>query len=110
MEIELLYTPTCPSWRFAQDNLKAALAAEGVWVDLQLVPVSTPAQAADLKFLGSPTFRVNGKDLWPEARTSYILRSRLYLTPGGVKGWPTINMLRQRLRPVLVRLSLAEPV
>jgi hypothetical protein len=98
MKIDLLYFDGCPSWQNGLDNLKAALAAEGMLAEIHLLNVDNNDEAAHLKFLGSPSFQIGGIDLFPEERTSYALSCRVYSTPTGMKGAPTIDMLRQKLR------------
>ena len=98
MKIELLYFDDCPSWQSGLENLKAALEAEGLEAGINLVKVSNDEDAARLKFLGSPSFCINGVDWWPEERNQYSLSCRVYLTPQGMKGAPTVEMLREKLR------------
>ncbi len=78
-------------------NLIAALEAEGLEAEIHLVNVTDNQEAARLRFLGSPSFQMNGVDLWNEAREGYDLSCRLYSTPDGMKGAPTIEMLRKKL-------------
>ena len=98
MKIELLYFEGCPSWQNGIENLKDALKAEELEAEIRLVRVEDSATAARLKFLGSPSFHLNGIDLWPEERKLYNLSCRVYNTPQGVKGVPTVEMLREKLR------------
>ncbi len=98
MQIDLLYFDGCPSWQPGLENLKAALAAEGVEAEIRLVKVETDQDAVRLKFLGSPSFQVNGVDWWPEQRERYDLSCRVYQTPQGLRGAPTVKMLREKLR------------
>jgi hypothetical protein len=98
MQIDLLYFDGCPSWQPGLENLKAALAAEGIEAEIRMVKVETDEDAARLKFLGSPSFQVNGADWWPEQRERYDLSCRVYQTPQGLRGAPTIEMLREKLR------------
>jgi len=98
MKIELLYFDGCPSWENGLKNLEAALQEEGLSASVEMVKVIDDDDAARLKFLGSPHFRVNGRDLWPEERETYSLSCRVYVTPEGVKGFPTVAMLRQQLK------------
>jgi hypothetical protein len=98
MEIDLLHFDGCPSWQRGLENLKAALKDEGMDAEIHLVRVEDNAEAARLKFLGSPSFRVNGTDLWPEKRKRYDLSCRVYTTPQGLRGVPTVEMLREKLR------------
>lgn len=98
MQIDLLYFDGCPSWEAALENLKQALEAEGLQADIRLVKVNDNDEAARLKFLGSPSFRSDGVDWWPEERRRYNLSCRVYLTPQGMRGASTVEMLREKLR------------
>jgi hypothetical protein len=98
MRIDLLYFDGCPSWQPGLNNLKAALAAGGIQAEICLIKVEDNSKAEELKFLGSPSFHMDGVDLWPEERTSYALSCRVYSTPQGIKGAPTAEMLREKLR------------
>ena len=102
MRIDLLYIDDCPSWQQGLENLKAALKAEGLEAVIRLVRVPNDAAAARLKFLGSPSFCVAGVDFWSENRKRYNLNCRIYPTPQGMKGFPTVQMLRAKLRALTV--------
>jgi hypothetical protein len=97
MEINLLYFDGCPSWKKALTHLQIASMKEKLDTQINLVEVKSALEAADVKFLGSPSFQINGQDLWPEDRQSYSMNCRVYKTNEGLKGWPTIEMLRQKL-------------
>jgi hypothetical protein len=98
MKIDLLYFEGCPSWQAGLENLKQALFAEGLEGEIHLVLVEDPSDAERLKFLGSPSFQVDGNDLWPESRKRYALSCRVYATPEGLKGAPTVEMFRTKLQ------------
>ncbi|HEY6073265.1 MAG TPA: hypothetical protein VIV15_07720 [Anaerolineales bacterium] len=98
MKIQLLYFTGCPSWQQAIGNLEAALKEEDITAEPELIRVDSESEADRLKFLGSPHFRVNGVDLWPEKRDQYALNCRLYPTPEGMRGVPTVPMIVQQLR------------
>jgi hypothetical protein len=98
MQIEILFFDGCPSWQKALENLKSALEAEGLEANIHTVLVKDDADAARLKFLGSPSFRVDGMDLWHEERKRYNLSCRVYTTSQGMKGVLTVEMLREQLR------------
>lgn len=78
--------------------MKAALSKEKLSFDINLVLVKDDEQAENFKFLGSPSFRINGMDLWPEQREHYSLGCRVYATPKGLKGVPTVDALCQKIR------------
>ena len=97
MKIDLLYFDGCPSWENALENLHAVVEGEGVDIQIRRIEVKTDQDAEDRKFLGSPSFQIDGKDLWPESRENYSMSCRIYRTPQGLKGWPTIEMLRYKV-------------
>ena len=80
MKIELLYIDDCPSWERGLQNLKAALQLESIHADVDLIKIRDNVGAARLEFLGSPSFRVDGRELWPETREVYALSCRVYPT------------------------------
>ncbi|MDP1546844.1 MAG: hypothetical protein Q8L87_12550 [Anaerolineales bacterium] len=97
MKIQLLYFDGCPSWETGLKNLQIALQEENLSASIEMVKVADD-DATRLKFLGSPHFRVDSEDLWPEEREIYSLSCRVYVTPEGVKGFPTIPMLREQFK------------
>jgi hypothetical protein len=97
MKIEVLYFNGCPTYETATKTLRAVLADEGVEADIELVAVNSD-EAGRLHFPGSPTIRVDGRDLFPAPeRDQWGLGCRVYTTPEGLRGYPTAEMLRQAL-------------
>lgn len=97
--MELLYLEGCPGCDKAKRSLEAALAREGFGAGLELVSVGTDEEAQSLGFPGSPTIRVDGRDLFPvDERDDWRLSCRVYTTPEGPKGHPTEGMIRAALR------------
>ncbi|MRR29516.1 thioredoxin family protein [bacterium] len=97
MTINLLYFDDCPSWKTALTNLQFALKKEHLDYSINPIRIETDQQMVTTKFLGSPSFQIDGKDFWPENRTTYSMNCRVYNTPTGLKGWPTVEMLRKKL-------------
>ncbi len=97
-EIELLYFDGCPSWKTALENLRQVLETENLPYPIRLIEIATPQQAQEECFLGSPSFRLNGTDLWPETRTRYNMSCRVYQTDQGMRGSPSVEMLREKIR------------
>jgi len=98
--IELLYFDGCPSAAQTAALLRRVLAEEGCTASLTTIAVETPAQAAALRFLGSPTVRVNGRDI-EAARADEpggALGCRLYLTERGRSGVPPEELIRTAVR------------
>ena len=65
---------------------------------MRLVEVA-PDDAERLRFLGSPSVRVNGHDVEPGAdeRTTFMFACRLYRTPEGLAGQPASEWVRAAL-------------
>ena len=63
MKIEVLYWDGCPSHPEALELLQAVLAERGVEATVELREVLTDEEAEALRFPGSPTIRVDGRDV-----------------------------------------------
>ena len=98
-QVELLYFDGCPNHRSAQALVERVSAEIGISVELKLVNVLDPDTASRDRFLGSPSIRVDGRDIEPgaEARTDYALACRLYRTETGTFGQPDERWLRDAL-------------
>lgn len=98
MRVELLYMDDCPNWTVANERLTQALSIIGrADVNVAYRRVETVEQAADLSFVGSPTIRVNGIDPFASAPEQVGLACRIYATPDGFDGSPTIDQMVQAL-------------
>ena len=91
--VELLYFEGCPNHHAARELVERIATEEGVVPDVRLVEVSSPEEAEALRFLGSRTIRVNGRDVEPGAdgRDAFMLACRVYRTEAGRTGerdWP----------------------
>jgi hypothetical protein len=88
--VELLYFDGCPNHEALVPHLEQLLRTAGIPVEIALrnVPDDTAAQRE--RFLGSPTVRVDGRDVEPgaEDRDDYGLKCRLYRTDAGLRGAP----------------------
>ncbi len=99
MRVELLYFDGCPTYATAERAVLGALAEGGIEAGVELVAVNTDEEARKLRFPGSPTIRVDGRDLFPvPERAEYALGCRTYATPEGLKGSPTTGMLKEALK------------
>ncbi len=99
MTVKILYFDGCPSYRTAEKTLKGVLADEAIEAEVELGAVNTDEEAHRLQFPGSPTFRVDERDLFPAPELEeWRLGCRVYATPEGLKGSPTAVMLREALR------------
>jgi hypothetical protein len=71
----------------------------GVDADVHPVRVGDQGQAERLRFLGSPTVRIDGHDLesGAEERTDFVLACRVYATEAGLRGRPPDEWIRSAL-------------
>ena len=97
--VELLYFDGCPNYTDYLPRLRALLAASGIPGDVTLRRVDSEEAAVAQRFLGSPTVRVNGQDVEPDANThnEYGLQCRLYRTAEGWAGHPADEWVRDAL-------------
>ena len=91
MKVEVLFFDGCPNHDALLPHLRDLLIAGGAEdAAIRLVRVED-ADAADAeRFLGSPTVRIDGQDVEPDAdeRTDFGLKCRLFDTPDGLRGLP----------------------
>src|SRR5687767_3301890 len=63
MKIEILYFDSCPSYKDAIANVKAVLKEKNLQADFRLIKVEDQEKAEKVGFQGSPSIRINGKDV-----------------------------------------------
>ncbi|WP_026554684.1 hypothetical protein [Arthrobacter sp. 35W] len=103
MDLELRTIPDCPHATSAGELFTRALDLEGLDpAALAVREISTDADAEALGFHGSPTFTIDGADLFP-ADTDPALTWRVYPTPQGLAGQPARESLRAAVRAALAR-------
>jgi hypothetical protein len=100
MKIEVLYFDGCPNHKPAVERVRQVLAEEGLSAEVVEVNVSGTSIAQHVGFLGSPSIRVSGLDVEPEARRArvYGMMCRTYAVNGRREGLPSCEMLRQAVR------------
>ena len=97
MDVELLYFDDCPNWRVADRHLES-LAVELGGITVKYHTVDTPEEAVLVGFRGSPTILLDGVDPFASAADPVGgLSCRVYETPNGPAGSPTIEQLREVL-------------
>lgn len=82
--VEILSFNGCPHHTATVSLVREVAAELGVEAQIREVEVDDAADAERVRFLGSPTVRVNGSDIEPAAaaRTDYVLGCRLYGASG----------------------------
>lgn len=98
MKLELLHIDDCPNTAKALEQVEPALAAMGrpdIPVNLRLI--SNPSDTAGTGFAGSPTITADGADIFPAGAPASDLACRVYRTPGGLAGVPTVPQVMEAL-------------
>jgi hypothetical protein len=99
--VELLYFDGCPNYGPLAAHLRRILDDSAVSADLRERRVETDDAAVSEGFLGSPTVRIDGIDVEPDAalRHDYDLSCRFYSTAEGLVGTPPDEWIIAALRP-----------
>jgi len=100
MRIDFLYWEDCPSHDEALQRLRAVLTEDEIAAEVQVTHVDTEELARALRFPGSPTIRVDGRDIQPETvAADGRLTCRLYLLDDGRPSpLPSAEMIRRAVR------------
>jgi hypothetical protein len=96
VDITLLYFEDCPSWREASVHLET-LAEERSDLVIHHQIIDTDRAARQHRFCGSPSIHTNGHDLFADPDAHVGLSCRIYQTPDGPAGSPTLQQLRHAL-------------
>lgn len=103
LHVSFLYYEDCPSHETALARLQEVLAEEQLEAEIAVVRVDTDDQAQQWAFVGSPTIRIEGRDIDPPpANAQYALTCRAYRREDGrVSPLPPQGMIRRALRDAI---------
>ncbi|MDH5420654.1 MAG: thioredoxin family protein [Acidimicrobiia bacterium] len=93
MNISLVFFDGCPNWKQTDADLESLATEFDFTVTHQIV--ATIEDAERRQFRGSPTVLIDGTDPFAGAEDPIGLACRMYQTPTGKAGAPTIDMLRR---------------
>lgn len=99
--VELFWWEGCPSWPQAVELVREEMAAAGLDpASLELREVRSDGEAAREGFVGSPTIRVDGRDIQDPGDEPAGLTCRVYrLRDGRISALPDRADVREALRP-----------
>jgi hypothetical protein len=99
-KIEVYFWDGCPSHPEAIELLREVLAQRGLETPVEVHEVLTHEEAQELRFPGSPTIRVDGRDVDPPgADAPPSLTCRVYRLPDGRPSpVPSREQLEEALR------------
>jgi hypothetical protein len=99
MQVELLWWEGCPSTDEALAELREEMTALGLDPErIEMREVDTETEAERQEFIGSPTIRVDGRDVKPPADEPTGLTCRVYrLRDGRISALPDRDDVREAL-------------
>src|SRR5215216_6261321 len=101
VQVSFLYYEECPSYDLALERLREVMAEEDTPGELEVIKVETEDKASRLRFVGSPTIRVDGRDIDPPSNPRYALTCRIYhLEDDRISPLPSKDMIRRALKSV----------
>ncbi len=97
--VEVLYFEGCPNHGHARALVERVAAELQVEPVLALIEVPDLEAAKRLRFLGSPSVRIDGRDVEPgaDARQEFVYSCRVYRTGQGFAGRPDEAWIRSAL-------------
>ena len=103
MRVDFLYFEDCPSHEQALERLRKVLKEENVEAEVSVTEVTTEEQALDAEFIGSPTIRIEGRDIDPVLeQPNYALSCRAYrLEDGRISPLPSEAKIRHAVESVM---------
>jgi len=103
VRVELLFWAGCPSYPVALADLRAAVAEAGLDPEGVIVrEIQTEEAAATNGFVGSPTIRIDGRDVQPPGDEPTGLTCRVYrLRDGRYSPTPDAADVRDALQAAL---------
>ena len=99
VRIEILARKDCPGRGMAISVVEKAVAETGVPAEIEVVDVISQEHAQEYLLPGSPTVRVDGRDVdrQPNGRIEFTSDDRVYRTDRGLAGWPDERWVRDAL-------------
>jgi hypothetical protein len=103
--VEVLVTPDCPQRKAAIGLVRRVDERHGGQAEIRVIQVVDQAAAERLRFLGSPTIRVDGRDIEPgaEATSEVVYGCRLFRGPHSLHGLPEEDWLHRALQDAEAR-------
>lgn len=98
--VELLWFQDCPNHPAVAAMLRELLDELAPGTEIREIDATDPTVAERHRFPGSPTIRIDGRDIDPAYRDpgDYTPRCRLYRTGAGLRGLPERAWIESALR------------
>lgn len=103
MKVELFYSRTCHVWKEAMENVCTAIAELGLKVPVCVSRIEDDREAAEKGFPGSPTVKINGRDVDPMFDKIKVFKAntcRVYMYGGECYEFPPKKLVLEALKNV----------
>jgi len=103
MKVTIQYSEGCPHWKLADERVRKilrGLSPDDVMLEYQLI--DSPETAERVRFHGSPTILIDGRDPFATGTEPVGMTCLVFRTEDGVQGAPTeaeLHMLIARRLP-----------
>lgn len=99
--VEILTFEGCPHAGGARELVERVMSDLDLEAEFHSIRIEDAGAAERLGFLGSPSIRVDGRDVEPGAadRADYTFSCRVYRTPHGLRSIPDEAWVRAALQP-----------
>lgn len=105
VDVEFLFFEGCLGHARARPLLESVLAEEGVRDPVRYIKIANQEDAVRHRFQGSPTIRINGRDIVEQPDADYALRCRVYWVDGRPQDYPNRDMILAAVRAAKVGQS-----
>jgi hypothetical protein len=97
--VEIFYVEGCPNHHRTHALVERVAAELRIEPEVELIEVRDADAAVELRFPGSPTVRVNGRDVEPGGSEwrDFVVSCRVYPGEGGFAGQPDEARIRAAL-------------
>lgn len=108
--VEILFFEGCPSVELASSRARQAIEQAGTPAEVHMVRVESEAEAVARRFPGSPTVRVEGRDVETsaDARTDFGMQCRVYPVEGRLEAAPPTAWIESALRGAFIGSTEAQ--
>lgn len=103
VRIEVLFIEGCPGFLPVVESIKEIIAEEAIDAEINFILIETLEDARKLQFIGSPTVRINGRDIEADIIRNikdYGLRSRTYNVEGRRSEHPSRSMIQDTINRI----------
>lgn len=106
MIVDVLYFDGCPNHAAARELVESVLSEHGIAAQIRDIEITDSADALEMRFLGSPSIRVEGIDVDPSAARldRFGLMCRVYRDGIVASGVPPRKMIENALGNAAAKL------